>query len=173
MRTATKLSAYGLALAVVAGGAWAVGAAVGPLRHGTTRADADHVMSGQAPADDHLPGLAVADHGYRLELGQDRLATGIAEQFRFRIVGPEGTAVTRFDTEHDKRLHFVLVRRDGSGYQHLHPELAADGTWTVPLTLATAGSYRVFADFKPAGGEKTTLGADIQVPGQFQPQWYD
>jgi CsoR family transcriptional regulator, copper-sensing transcriptional repressor len=65
-------------------------------------------------------------------------------------------AITAFDVEHEKRLHFVLVRRDGSGYQHLHPGMAADGTWSVPLTLPLAGSYRVFTDFKPTGGVKTT-----------------
>jgi hypothetical protein len=167
MSTATKLSAYGLALAVIAGGAWAVGTAVGPLDNQT--AAADHSMSEQAHADEELPGLAVSANGYRLELEQNQLPTGNSEQFRFRVRGPRGDAVTRFDVEHDKRLHLVLVRRDGSGYQHLHPELAADGTWTIPLTLPAAGSYRVFTDFTPSGGMKTVLGTDIQAPGEFQP----
>jgi hypothetical protein len=31
------------------------------------------------------------------------------------------------------------------------------------------GSYRVFADFVPAGGEAVTLGADLTVPGDHRP----
>jgi hypothetical protein len=44
------------------------------------------------------------------------------------------------------------------------PGLAvADGSWTVPLRFAAPGAYRVFADFTPQGGEKTTLGTDVLV----------
>ncbi|MDT7783461.1 MAG: hypothetical protein QOF58_1880, partial [Pseudonocardiales bacterium] len=45
-----------------------------------------------------------------------------------------------------------------------------DGTWSVPLKLEAAGSYRVFADFKPENGQKTTLGADIQKAGDYRPR---
>ncbi|HEV2779728.1 MAG TPA: hypothetical protein VGX25_10035 [Actinophytocola sp.] len=179
MRTATKLSAFALALAAVAGGALAVGSAVGPLDESPAPAAADHSMTGaeavadEAHGDTGLPGLAAAANGYRLELGQDRLATATPQPFRFRILGPDGAAVTRFDVEHDKRLHLVVVRRDGSNYRHVHPEMAQDGTWSIDLTLPQAGSYRVFTDFKPEGGEKTTLGADVHAPGAYEPARYD
>ena len=63
-----------------------------------------------------------------------------------------GGAVLRdFDVEHEKRMHVIVVRRDGSGFQHLHPEMAGGGTWSVPLTLPEAGAYRVFADFSNGG----------------------
>jgi hypothetical protein len=63
----------------------------------------------------------------------------------------------------------VVVRRDSTGYRHVHPEMAADGTWTVPLALAGGGSWRAFADFRPTGGPATVLGADLAVPGAFDP----
>lgn len=186
MHTAAKLSGYALALAVVAGGAWAAGDAVGPLNQQPAPSEMDHQTGEQghqdtghaneaagAHTESALPGLAVAANGYRLELSRDLVPAGTAEPFRFRIIGPDGAAVTRFDVEHEKRLHFVVARRDGAGYQHLHPEMAADGTWSVPLTIPAAGSYRVFTDFKPEGAEKTTLGADIQAPGQYQPRQPD
>ncbi|MEK8109242.1 hypothetical protein NKG94_40115 [Micromonospora sp. M12] len=37
-------------------------------------------------------------------------------------------------------MHLIVVRRDLTGYQHLHPTMAKDGTWSVPLTLAQPGS---------------------------------
>jgi hypothetical protein len=173
MNTATKVSAYGFAVAIVFGGAWAAGAAAGPLGETTSPSGAGHPMGHEAspaPAGERLPGLASADNGYRLELSHNAFTAG---EFRFRIVGPGESAATKFEVEHDKRLHFVVVRRDGSGYQHLHPQMTDDGTWITPLTLPAAGSYRVFADFTPLGGAKTTLGADIQVPGQYLPEQYD
>jgi hypothetical protein len=62
-----------------------------------------------------------------------------------------------------------VVRRDTTGYTHVHPQMAADGTWSVPLSLNAAGSYRAFADFKPTGGEAVTLGVDLAAPGEYTP----
>ena len=43
-----------------------------------------------------------------------------------------------FDVEHTKRMHLIVVRRDLTGFQHLHPRMAADGTWEVPVRLDRA-----------------------------------
>ena len=47
-------------------------------------------------------------------------------------------------------MHLIVVRRDGSGFQHLHPALEPTATWSTPITLPDAGAYRVFADFSAA-----------------------
>jgi hypothetical protein len=62
----------------------------------------------------------------------------------------------------------IVVRRDFVGYQHLHPKLAAEGTWSVPLRVAAPGAYRAYADFDIAG-KKTVLGYDLFAPGNFEP----
>ena len=85
------------------------------------------------------------------------LTPGRAVEFRFRILGPDGAPVTAYTPTHEKDLHLIVVRRDLSGFQHVHPTLGADGVWCVPLTVAAAGQYRVFADFQPAGRDR---GAD-------------
>ena len=85
------------------------------------------------------------------------------------IEGPDGRPVTDYTIEHDKELHLVIVGRDLAGYAHLHPTRDSDGVWTVSTPPLTPGSYRVFADFVPAGGEGLTLGADLTVPGDYQP----
>ena len=50
------------------------------------------------------------------------------------------------------------------GFQHLHPTLAKDGTWSTPLTLPRAGTYRVFADFK-RDDRSQTLAENLTVDG--------
>ncbi|WP_422742623.1 hypothetical protein ACN27B_29870 [Micromonospora sp. WMMD754] len=66
-----------------------------------------------------------------------------------------------------------MVARDLTGYQHLHPTIAPDGTWSVPLRLLRAGAYRVYADFSvlAPGGAATplVLGVDHHIPGAYAP----
>ena len=60
-----------------------------------------------------------------------------AAELRFRIEGADGATGAPSSTElHERRMHLIVVRRDGTGFQHLHPEMDAAGTWTVPLEFA-------------------------------------
>jgi hypothetical protein len=126
--------------------------------------------SATAAAGPQLPGgLASSLQGYTLAPADPTLNVGTPTDFSFRIIGPGGAPVTAFVEEHTKRLHLVVVRRDTTGFQHLHPEMAADGTWRVPLTVPTAGSYRAFADFTPTGAGPLILGVDLAAAGDQTP----
>ncbi|WP_369634381.1 hypothetical protein [Nocardia sp. JMUB6875] len=115
-------------------------------------------------------GLQVTQDGYTLELAEKVVATGEIE-FRFRILGPDGLAVNDFDAIHDKELHLIVVQRELTGFWHVHPERAADGTWAVKLNLPVAGAYRAFTDIAPkALGKTITLGADFAIAGDYRPQ---
>lgn len=188
MNAAGKLSVFGLALGLVFGGGWAIGHIAGPLDASAESEPAEHAeltepteltepaelaeaaeVAEPAGVDAAPPGLAAVQNGYALVPETGQLDAGTAGEYRFRITDGAGSAVTRFEIEHDKLLHLIVVRRDGAHFRHVHPELAADGTWSVPLTPPAAGVYRVFADFLPEGGPKTILAADLQVPGDFRP----
>ena len=171
MKTSLKISAYGAALAVLVAGTYLAGTAVGPTSESSpaaVSAPAGHADDGHAtPAVAHDPGgLASTGDGYTLVPESTTLGSGT---FAFRITGPDGSPVTGFDVVHDRPLHLVVVRRDATGFQHVHPERDATGTWRVPLTVPAAGVYRAFADFSPTGGPATTLGVDLFAPGDFQP----
>ena len=109
-------------------------------------------------------GLAVADQGLRLVLETPELQRGRRSELRFTVVGDDGRPMRDFDVAHEKRMHLIVVRRDATSFQHLHPELGEDGAWTAPVTLAEAGTYRVFADFT-RGGKPFTLASDLRVDG--------
>jgi hypothetical protein len=179
MNVPQRLAATAAALAMLVAGGWAVGGAVGPVRavaaapagEAAEAMDGDGAHAGDGAPDAAaetaaLPGLATADRGYTLVPANTVHAGG---PFAFTITGSDGTPVTAFDVEHEKRMHLIVVRRDTSGYRHVHPEMAPDGTWTVPLDLPAGGSYRAFADFTPTGGPALTLGVDVAVPGDFAP----
>lgn len=171
MKTSLTLTAYGAALAALVAGTYYLGTAVGPVSGGTpaaASAPAAHTDDGHGPAAAaaHEPGgLASTRDGYTFVPESTTLGSGT---FAFRIDGPAGP-VTAFDVEHDRQLHLIVVRRDGTAFQHLHPEMDAAGTWRVPLTVPAGGVYRAFADFTPTAGPATTLGVDLFAPGDFQP----
>ncbi|HEX4814166.1 MAG TPA: hypothetical protein VFV66_15590 [Nonomuraea sp.] len=182
MNTATRLGAYALGLAVVFGGALGAGRAVGPAAPPPPKA-ADHsaMAAGkqeeaahghdatQQTKSDTPGGLQVSDNGYTLN-PLTTVKAGKPADFRFTVTGPDGRPVTDYQVEHEKKMHFIVVSRDLASFQHVHPEMSADGTWEVKLTLPDAGSYRAFADFAPAGGDGMTLGADLPVSGDYDPQ---
>jgi hypothetical protein len=171
MSATSRLAGFAGLLVLVFSVAVAVGSAIGPERDGSDEAAADDGMSahgggmaaGKAP--DQVRGLAVSEGGLELVLLQTELRRGRPAELGFSIVGADGLPVRDFDVEHEKRMHVIVVRRDGQGFQHLHPELGDDGVWRVGLTLADAGAYRVFADFKH-DGEAQTLAADLAVDGE-------
>jgi hypothetical protein len=181
---ALRIALFAALLALVFGGAAVAGSALdpdpdpershakaGPVpaeEHGSTRnADEDH--DGGHDASSATVGLALAEGGMRLDVDRRRLAPGSSERFDFRILNERGRTARDFDVEHDRRMHLIVVRRDLTGFQHLHPRMAPDGTWSVPVELNDPGSYRVFADFK-SRGKSQTLGADVHVGGEFEPR---
>ena len=89
------------------------------------------------------------------------------QQYAFRIERSQEQTVRDFQVEHTKRMHLIVVRSDLTGFQHLHPTMADDGTWRGSIRLRNGGEYRMFADFKHAG-KRRTLAADVPVDGAFK-----
>jgi hypothetical protein len=169
---ATKLTAFAGALALLFGGGALAGAAIGPEpddnppEHSemNTSTKESHGGGGHDAEPDPVRGLAVAEGGLRVVVDDAELRRGRAERLAFRIVDEHGETVRDFDVEHTKKMHLIIARRDLTGFQHLHPEQAPDGTWTTTVRLPDAGSYRLFADFSH-DGEARTLANDLRVDG--------
>jgi hypothetical protein len=161
--TLAKLAGFAVVLALAFGAAAVAGGAIGPDRE-PARASESHGGMGAMAVADEIRGLAVVEHGLRLSLASTSLPRGSASTLRFTIDGPKGP-VRDFQETHTKRMHLIVVRRDGRGFQHLHPALGADGVWSTPITLPDAGAYRVFADFQ-RDGRAYTLAADLTVDGE-------
>ncbi|MCT9931831.1 hypothetical protein N5079_16590 [Planotetraspora sp. A-T 1434] len=128
----------------------------------------DHSDRADAPP---IPeGLQISVNGYTLSPLTSTIEPGEATDFRFTVIGPDGKPVTGYQTRHDKKLHFIVVRRDLTGFQHLHPQLLDNGVWSVRLSLPEAGPYRAFADFAPDDHEALTLGMDLNAAGDYEPK---
>ncbi|MFC7483297.1 hypothetical protein ACFQX7_29400 [Luedemannella flava] len=114
-------------------------------------------------------GRSATAAGFTLRLAQRSTAPGTATSLRFQITDGYGTAVTRFAVDQTEMMHFYVVRSDLTGFQHLHPEMAPDGTWSVTLPPLEPGTWRAYTSFiADQGGEQTAvvLGDTITVPGE-------
>jgi hypothetical protein len=162
MNAVAKLAGFGLVLALVGGSAALAGSRL-DVHPGEPDGPGMGAM-GARMAPQAVRGLAVSEGGLTLALARTSVTAGRRFELAFRIVARDGRTVRDFDVEHTKRMHFIVVRRDMTGFQHLHPTERPDGTWSVPVTLRDAGSYRVFADFS-VDGRPHTLADDVTVDG--------
>ena len=153
-----RLAGFGAALLVVLGVGAGLGAAVGP-DVATARAEAPPPVG---------EGVLAAVDGYRFAPSSTTLDP-MGGAFRFVIMAPDGEPQLAFSEVHERALHLIVVDRELTTFLHVHPTLAADGTWTVDLPALAAGSYRAVADLMVADGPRLALGIDLGVAGAYRP----
>lgn len=174
MNVAAKLTIFAAMLFLAFVVSIAAGRAVDPEKP-SGRGEPEHANSGEesqsmssgghgAPVTHAVRGLSVEYDGLRLDVRNPELRRGVTQRLSFRIIDSNGEAIRSFAPTHTKPMHLIIVRRDLTGFQHLHPKMSQDGTWNISLALPEAGSYRVFADFTQ-GGEPVTLASDLRVDG--------
>ncbi|CAH1057759.1 hypothetical protein [Paenibacillus pseudetheri] len=87
-------------------------------------------------------------------------------ELTIKITDKNGKAVNKYDVNHEKLLHLIIVNHDLSFFNHIHPEFKGDGTFTVNTSFPAGGEYKVFADFIPTGGANSTLSEWVKVEGK-------
>jgi len=84
---------------------------------------------------------------------------------RLKIAREDSTPIEAFDVTHEKLLHLIVVSKDLSYFNHIHPEYKGGGVFEVKNDFPAGGEYRMIADFKPSGGDSMTKMAWVQVDG--------
>ena len=87
-------------------------------------------------------------------------------KLRFSIFNPKTQEqVKYFNMTHDKLFHLFIVSQDMSEFQHIHPTLEKDGSFTIDTVLPIAGSYKIYSDFYPHEGAPQVLQQNIATAG--------
>lgn len=116
--------------------------------------------------------VAQSHRGYELEIvsGTTNVQPGQETRIVYRVRNDRGEVLKSFETVHEKIMHFIAVRKDLQGFQHLHPDFnQATGEFTIAVTFPTDGPYRIFPDFTPGKDAENpmllpvTLSQDINV----------
>ena len=83
-----------------------------------------------------------------------------------QIIGKESELVP-LDVAHEKKIHFIMVSKDLSWFDHQHPEYNSKGSYDLNYTFKNGGDYILFADYKPSGGNHTVDKIYINVKGNI------
>jgi hypothetical protein len=120
-------------------------------------------------------GLSQTEMGYTFE--SDMAVLPPDQEYRFRILKPNGLAEMNYLWDQTKLMHFLAIRDDFTGFAHVHPTLAPDGTWSVRLPLVEPGPYELYADFLIGDFQGVAVGEgepghlvlrrSITVPGPY------
>jgi hypothetical protein len=117
-------------------------------------------------------GLAPSEQGYTLDSSITAFSAGGNQGYRFRILGPDGKPHTSFAEDQTKLMHFYAIRSDLTNFQHLHPTMSKDGTWSLQLPTGAPGPYRVYASFVARDGSgkqhDLVLSRPLTVSGPYQ-----
>ncbi|HZU55148.1 MAG TPA: hypothetical protein VFA06_04720 [Actinocrinis sp.] len=114
-------------------------------------------------------GLSATSGGFTFAPTTTRLTAHQPQALHFKIRDAQGAVMTAFVPDQTKMMHFYLIRSDLTGFQHLHPTMAADGTWTASLAALAPGDYRAYVAFNAKNTSGTTvaevLSSALTVPG--------
>jgi hypothetical protein len=81
------------------------------------------------------------------------------------INGPDGQRVTAFTEAQGAKLHVVVSHPDLSGFEHLVPDVAANGTFIVPIDKP--GKWHIIIDAQPVGASAPIVlstNVDDEIP---------
>ena len=100
--------------------------------------------------------------------------------FTPKVVGKETDAVA-LDVQHEKKIHLIVVSNDLSYFEHIHPDLQADGSYKIVVLgngtsytngpgknetrFDNGGDYTLFADYLPSGGSHQVEKVSVNVKG--------
>jgi hypothetical protein len=154
MKLAAKLTIVVCALALLA-------ACGGGSEKAETKTDSP-VAAAVSATSTSQPTLAVA--------AASTPAPGKPVTLTLTLTGADGKPLgpNEIKTEHEHKVHVMIVDSALEDYSHVHGEPGAKpGEWTVSFTPKHPREYRVWADFKLAGGEHEGHG-DAHSEGREQ-----
>lgn len=114
-------------------------------------------------------------HGSNSEHGTDNVswtfdpqhpAAGKPFNIDISMKGSEGQPIEQFDISHEKLLHLIVVSEDLSRFYHLHPDYDGKSGFHQEIELPKGGTYRLFADYKPAGEAAVTAQGTVHLEGE-------
>ncbi len=81
-----------------------------------------------------------------------------------------GKPIENFEISHEKKMHLIVVSKDLSFFNHIHPEYKEKGKFEITTQFPTGGDYKLISDFIPAGGSAKTESQWITVKGDIPKQ---
>lgn len=132
--------------------------------HGTT-AQAVEPNGGTHGDDGHNHGNVANEVTTKAVWSLENAEAGKETTIRIQIRNEQGKPVDKLDINHEKLLHLIVVSKDLSYLDHIHPEYKGSGEFAITTTFPSGGEYKLIADYKPTGGSSATQTEWVQVKG--------
>jgi hypothetical protein len=83
----------------------------------------------------------------------------------FRVRDPAGFEVRHFEIVHEKPMHLMIVSQDLARFDHVHPSLEADGSFSLRHVFPEGGHFFLFHDFTPDSVGMQVVPVELVVEG--------
>ncbi|MEX1029653.1 MAG: hypothetical protein WDZ91_06355 [Paenibacillaceae bacterium] len=92
--------------------------------------------------------------------------TGKEIGLNIQVQNKDNKPIENFDIAHEKKLHLIVVSKDFSYFNHIHPEYKGEGSFDIRTQFPSGGEYKLFADFIPTSGSAMTKSEWIKIEGE-------
>ncbi|TVY01029.1 hypothetical protein [Paenibacillus cremeus] len=99
------------------------------------------------------------------KLSSDKPRSKQDTAIHIQIQDSQGKAIGKFDINHEKQMHLIVVNKDLSYFNHIHPDYKGNGQFDITTQFPAGGEYKLIADFIPNGMGATTKTNWITVQG--------
>ncbi|TJY40913.1 copper-translocating P-type ATPase [Cohnella pontilimi] len=125
----------------------------------------EQMTHGHGASDAH--GADSGDQAVKTEVfwSTENAVKGEDTEIRIQIQDENGKPIDKFDISHEKLMHLIVVSKDMSYFNHIHPEYKGQGEFVVTNNFPSGGEYKLIADYVPSGGSKTTKMKWITIDG--------
>ena len=103
----------------------------------------------------------------QFKLSSNKIMPNQDTTITINIKDKTGKPIDKFDTVHEKQMHFIIVSKDLSFFNHIHPDYKGNGEFTVTTQFPTAGEFKVIADITPTGMGAMNKSQWISVQGEM------
>lgn len=94
------------------------------------------------------------------------LKAGQPVKWTLKIIDEKsGQPLKDFARVHDKLMHLIVVSKDLSWFNHIHPEYSGNGIFNITTNLPRAGAFKLYADYTPEGRTQEVAQHEVTVGG--------
>jgi hypothetical protein len=97
------------------------------------------------------------------------LIPGKPQLYTIQVHSASGKPINKFQIQHEKLMHLILVSSDLKSFQHLHPTYLGKGKFQISASFPTDGQYTAFMDYVPKGSTQRVDVATLKV-GNIVPE---
>lgn len=121
----------------------------GSMNHSSSMNDPDHGnMDGMTTVADKAQAENIKA---MFMLSNDQLQPNQDATITVKIQEKDGKPVEDFDVQHEKLMHMIIVSKDLSFFNHIHPDYKGNGEFTITTQFPTPGEFEIISDISPTG----------------------